>query len=98
MEIEDAEQILSDIRQRNSAMAQTEIAKDAAQTQEREAGAMLKEAQAAALAEKTPVQNAESVARIEQGQAQVGLQRSKQEQEAVAKLMDVIQREEAARQ
>jgi hypothetical protein len=93
--IEDAEQILFDIRQRNAAMAQSSMAKDDAQTQERQAGAALKQTQAEALAAKTPVQNAESIARIQQGQEQTSLQRSKQEQEAVGKLLDVVQREQA---
>jgi len=96
--IEDAEQILFDIQQRNAAMAQSSMAKDDAQTQDRQASALYKQAQAAALAEKTPVQNAEAMARIEQGREQTGLQRSKQEQEAVGKLLDVIQREKAVAQ
>ena len=93
--IEQAEQILANIQQRNAQVSQSEIAKDDAQTAERTAGAQLKSAQAAALTEKTPVQNAEAMARIEQGQSQTQLQRSKQETEAVSKLMDVIQREKA---
>lgn len=96
--IEDAEQILADIRQRNAQMAQTAMAKDSAQTEERQAGAVLKEAQAAAIVEKTPVQNAESVSRIQQGNENLNLQRSKQEQEAVSKLLDVVQSEQATMQ
>ena len=98
VDIEEAEQIMANIKARNDSVAQAEIAKDAAQTGERQASAQLKTAQAESLAVKTPIQNEESIARINQGREQSSLARTKEEREAVGQLLDVVQREQGGGQ
>jgi len=91
--IEKAEQIMAQFYQSQAAAAQSEQAAADAQTKDREASAGLKQVQAEVLMEKTPVDNAEAMSRIHESRGRIELGQTKQQQEAVGKLVDTLQQE-----